>query len=74
MLFGINTAPEEYQRRQTDGFSDLPSIAVIVNDHLVCGCGKRMEECKNNDNNLCGLLEIARRLGCSLIHKKAIKT
>ena len=72
MCFGINTAPEEYQRRQTEGFSDLPSVAVIANDHLVCGCGKRMEEeCKNHDNNLRGLLEIARKVGLQFNSQKS---
>ena len=30
MPFRINTAPEEYQRRQTEHVSDLPGIAVAI--------------------------------------------
>ena len=64
MPFGINKAPEEHQRRQTEHVSDLPGVAVIVDDHLVFGCGNTMEEaCKGHDNNLCRLLEKARKIG-----------
>lgn len=53
MSFGINTAPEEYQRRQTEQVSDFPGVAVFADDTLVFGCGNTMEEaCKDNGNNL----------------------
>ena len=64
MPFGINIAPGEYQRRQTEHVSDLPGVAVIAGDHLLFGCGNTMEEaCKDHDNNLCELLERARKIG-----------
>ena len=62
MPFGINTAPEEYQRRQTEDVSDLLGVAVIADDHLVFGCGNTIEEAyKDQDNDLYGLLERARK-------------
>ena len=68
MPFGINKAQEEHQRRQTEHVSDLLDVAVIalvvIDDYLVFGCDNTMEEaCKDHDNNLCGLLEKARKIG-----------
>ena len=61
--FGINTAPEKYQRGQTKHVSDFPGVAVIADDHLVFGCSNTMEEtCKDHSNNLCGLLKRARKI------------
>ena len=58
MPFGINTAPEEYQRRQTKHISDLQGVAVIADDHLVFSCSNAVEEAvKDCDYNLHGLLE-----------------
>ena len=58
MPFGINTAPEEYQRRQTKHISDLQGVAVIADDHLVFSCSNAVEEAfKDCDYNLRGLLE-----------------
>ena len=34
----ICNSPEVYESRQTEHVSDLPGVAVIVNDHLVFGC------------------------------------
>ena len=63
MPFGINTALEEYQRRQTEHVSYLPGVAVIADDHLVFCCGNTMKEaCKEHNNNLRGLLERARKI------------
>ena len=71
MPSGIITAPEEYQRRQTKHVSDLPGLAVIADEHVVFGCGNTIEEtCKDHDNNLHELLEIARKIGCSSIQQK----
>ena len=44
LQFGINTAPEEYQGRQTGYVSDLPGVVVIADDHLVLSCDNKMEE------------------------------
>ena len=63
MPLGINTAPEEYQKRQTERVLDLPGVAMIADDHLEFDCGNTMEEtCKDQDNNLRGLLEGARKI------------
>ena len=46
MSFGINTAPEEHQRRQTEHVSDLSGIAVISDYHSVFGCELRFSSAK----------------------------
>ena len=43
MPFGINTAPEEYHRRQTEHVSDLRGVAAIADDQLIFGCGNTMK-------------------------------
>ena len=76
MPFGINTAPEEYYRRQTEHVSDPLGTSVIANDHLVFCYSTTMEEtCKNHDCNLRGLLERARIIGLAAVEfsKNAIK-
>ena len=68
MPLGINRAPEEYQRRQTQHFPDLPGVALIADDHVVFGFGNTTEDvCKDHDNNLLGLLERATRIGLQFI-------
>ena len=67
MPFGINTASEEYQRRQIEHISDVPGVAMIADDHLVFGCGNTMEQtCKYHDSNLRGLPERAEKIGMRL--------
>ena len=57
MPFGINTAPDKYEGRQTKHVSDHSGVVLIADDHLVFGCGNIMEEaCKNHYNNLCRYL------------------
>ena len=62
--FGINTAREEYQKRQTEHVSDfehVSGVAVVVDGNLVFGCGVTMEKpCK--DNNPRGFPEKARKI------------
>ena len=72
MTFAINTAPEQYQRTQTEDVSDPPGVHVVADDHLVFGCGNTMEEaCKDHDDNLHGLQEGARKIRLRLnSHKK----
>ena len=43
MLFGILTAPEEFQRRQHELFEGLPGVTVIADDILVYGSGDTVE-------------------------------
>ena len=69
--FGINIAPKEYQRRQTQHVSDLLGAAVVADNHLLFGCGNIMEDAgKDHDNSLCGLLERAREIGQRLNSEK----
>ena len=63
MPFGINTAPEEYQRRQIEHISYVPGVAMIADDPLVFGCGNTMEQaCKYHDSNLRGIPERAEKI------------
>ena len=60
-MFGIATAPEEYQRRQHEVLEGLLGIYVIADDILITGQGKSKEEAlKDHDRNLVALLERAR--------------
>jgi len=43
MLFGIATAPEEYQRQQHEVLEGLPGIYVIADDILSTGQGESRE-------------------------------
>ena len=57
MPFGINTAPDKYEGRQTKHVSDHSGVVLIADDHLVFSCDNIMEEaCKNHYNNLCRYL------------------
>ena len=71
MPFGNNTAPEEYQVRQTEHVSDIPVVVVIVDDDLAFSCANTMEKaCKDRDNNLRGLIKRARKIGQLLSSEK----
>ena len=65
--FGINTAREEYQRRQTEHVSDfehVSGVAVVVDGHFIFGCGVTMEKpCE--DNNPRRFPEKARKIDLS---------
>jgi hypothetical protein len=47
MPFSINTAPEEFQRRQDQAVEGLPGVKSIFDDILVYGEGDTEEEAKN---------------------------
>ena len=68
-LYGINTALEEYQRRQTEYVSDPSGVAVVADDHSLFGCGDTMEEpCKATTITIyTGYWKESGRLGCGSI-------
>ena len=73
MPFGINSAPEVWQRRMNEVIEGLPGVEVIADDFLVCGFGETHEAAiKNHDENLCLLLQRARERGLKL-NKEKIK-
>ena len=39
MPFGIKTTSEEYQYRQTKTLQQVPGLAIVADDLLVCGYG-----------------------------------
>ena len=68
MLFGISSAPEEFQRRMHLIVEGLPGVAVIADDILVYGCGS--EYIADHDSNLRRLLQRARENNLKLNKKK----
>ena len=61
MLFGISSAPEEFQKRMNDTFGDVKGTAVIADDLLVYGEGDDMETAtSDHDKNLRIVLERSR--------------
>lgn len=61
MPFGINTAPEEFQRRQHQALEGLPGVKSIHDDILVIGEGKTVAEAQeDHDRNFMRLMERCR--------------
>ncbi|KAK3756012.1 hypothetical protein QZH41_003623 [Actinostola sp. cb2023] len=64
MPFGLNLAPEEFERKLHEHLYDLPGIIVLRDDILVVGNGETQEQAEqNHDQNLKRLLERARKEG-----------
>lgn len=71
MPFGINTAPEEFERRQHEALSGLNGVDVIIDDILVFGSGETEEEAmQDHDENLRNLLDRARKVNLKLNKNK----
>ena len=65
--FGINLAPEEFERKLHEKLEGLPGVAVIRDDILVMGYGENeVEANRNHDENLARLLEQARKANLCL--------
>jgi hypothetical protein len=61
MPFGLNSAPEVFQRRMHE-VEDLKGVEVIADDFLVFGCGKTVQEAStDHDNNMIKMLDKARK-------------
>ena len=70
MPFGLDSAPEEYQRRMHEVVQDLPGVEVIADDILVYGCGAtEQEHMKDHDAHLKGSLQTARETNLTLNKK-----
>ena len=52
MPFGIKTASEEYQRRQTEALQGVPGLAIVADDLLVCGYVDTMQEASQNQQDI----------------------
>jgi hypothetical protein len=71
MPCGINTAPEEFQKRQHKELSGLNGVDVIIDDILVFGSGETEEEAmQDHDENLRNLLDRARKVNLKLNKNK----
>lgn len=69
--FGINSAPEIWQRTVNEIVEGLPGIEVIADDFLVIGFGETDEEAtKSHDEHLRQLLERFRQKCLTLNRKK----
>ena len=72
MPFGIKTASEEYQCRQTEALQGVPGLANVADDLLVCGYGDTMQDAiQNHIHNLTKLLNRCRQKNLKLNRKKA---
>ena len=61
MPFGINSAPEEWQRRAHELAEGLEGVEVVADDFLCIGFGATVEEAtRDHDANMRALLERAR--------------
>ena len=69
--FGINLAPEEFERKLHEKLEGLPGVAVIRNDILVMGYGENeVEANRNDDENLTHLLRQAHKANLRLNSSK----
>ena len=58
MPFGINVAPEEFQKRIDENLEGLEGVKAIADDILIWGDGDTTKEATpNNDKRLLALLE-----------------
>ena len=71
MPFGINVAPEEFQRRLHDALQGLDGIACIADDMLVYGCGETSQDATaDHDRKMTNLLNRCRERGIRLNKEK----
>jgi hypothetical protein len=60
MPFGINSAPEIFQRRMHEFAEGLEGVEVIADDFLIYGCGESVQTAEiNHDENMIKMLEKA---------------
>jgi len=59
MLFGISSAPKEFQKRMNDTFGDIKCTAVIADDLLVYGGDGMKTVASDHEKNLRIVLERA---------------
>ena len=70
-LFGIKSAPEEFQRRLDERLEGLENVAVIADDILIYGTGKTdAEAAKSHDDPLIALFERCRERRIKINQKK----
>lgn len=70
MPFGMNLAPEEFERNLEEKLDDLEGVAVIRDD-IIMSFGETQEQAVHNDDeNLLKLLERARKVNLRLNSRK----
>ena len=71
MPFGIKTASEESQCRQTEALQGVPGLAIVADDLLVCGYRDTMQDAiQNHNHNLTKLLDRCCQKNLKLNRKK----
>ena len=61
MLFGINSAPDVWQRKMQEHIEGLYGVEVIADDFVVVGFGNTLEEWHaDHDRNACAFLQHCR--------------
>ena len=69
--FGINLAPEEFERKLHEKLEGLPGVAVIRDDILLTGCRENKDDTnRNHEQNLTRLLEQAHKANLPLNSSK----
>jgi hypothetical protein len=67
MPFGINSAPEIFQRRMHEFSEGLEGMEVIADDFLIYGCGESVEIAEpNHDQNMIKMLEKVRKVNLKI--------
>ncbi|PIK55356.1 hypothetical protein BSL78_07726 [Apostichopus japonicus] len=66
--FGLNAAPEEFQRRQHQALEGLPGVKCIVDDVIVYGEGPTKEAAiRDHDQKVRNLMDRCREKNCDAI-------
>ena len=72
MPFGINSAPEVWQRKMQEHIEGLYGVEVIADDFVVVGFGNTPEEWHaDHDRNVCAFLQRCREKNLKLKKEKA---
>ena len=73
MPFGINSAPEVWQRRMREHIEGLKGVEVIADDFVIVGYGNTPAEWQSDhDQNVCAFLNHCRERNLKLNEKKAL--
>ena len=71
--FGINSAPEVWQRRMREHIEGLKGVEVIADDFVIVGYGNTPAEWQSDhDQNVCAFLNHCRERNLKLNEKKAL--
>ena len=71
MPFGLNSSPDEFQRRLNIALEGIEGLAVVADDVLIVGGGQNIDEAmSDHDKTFVTLLQRARETGLKLNKEK----